>query len=260
MTPRSAKKTNKDAIAVSDSVPGDGLTPEAFMYDHMHRAIADRRLPPGTKLVEEGLAEIFDVSRARVRKVLQRLAHDKMVTLEPNRGAFVARPSADEARHVFAARRVIEDAIIRVVASGVRNAGIEKLRRLNQAEHQAHEGSDLHGAIRLSGDFHLQLAEYGGNPILTGILRELVSRSSLIIAVYESPGGPDCAFDEHEKIIDALAAEDEETAAQEMRAHLKQIESRLKLTESEAGPIDPSHVFAEFSSRAAPPVRKRRAS
>ena len=230
------------------------------MYDHIHRAIADRRLPPGTKLVEEGLAEIFDVSRARVRKVLQRLAHDKMVTLEPNRGAFVARPSADEARQVFAARRVIEDAIIRAVASGVEDAGVDKLRRLNLAEHQAHEGSDPHAAIRLSGDFHLQLAEYGGNPILTGFLRELVSRSSLIIAVYEQPGGPDCAFDEHQKIIEALAAGDADAAAREMRAHLRQIESRLNLTESEAEPIELKHVFAEIAGRAAPSVRKRRAS
>ncbi len=217
------------------------------MYDHMHRAIADRRLPPGTKLVEEGLAEIFEVSRARVRKVLQRLAHDKMVTLEPNRGAFVARPSVDEARHVFAARRVIEDAIIRAVASDVGDRAIDGLRRLNQAEHEAHEGRDPHGAIRLSGEFHLQLAAYCGNPILAGFLRELVSRSSLIIAVYETPGGPDCAFDEHQKIIDALAAGDANAAAREMRAHLEQIESRLNLTESEAAPIDLGHVFAELT-------------
>ena len=255
MNSRSAKRKNKDAAAAA----GDGPAPEALMYDHMHRAIADRRLPPGTKLVEEGLAEIFEVSRARVRKVLQRLAHDKMVTLEPNRGAFVARPSADEARHVFAARRVIEDAIIREAASRVRAVEVNTLRRLNQAEHQAHEGNDPHGAIRLSGDFHLQLAEYGGNPILAGILRELVSRSSLIIAVYESPGGPDCAFDEHEKFIEALAAGDGETAAQEMRAHLEQIESRLNLTETEAEPIELKHVFAEIAGGAVPSVRKRRA-
>jgi DNA-binding GntR family transcriptional regulator len=227
------------------------------MYDHMHQAIADRRLPPGTKLVEEGLAEIFEVSRARVRKVLQRLAHDKMVTLEPNRGAFVARPSAEDARQVFAARRVIEDAIVRAVASRVKSAEIDELKRLNQAEHQAHEGSDLHGAIRLSGDFHLQLAEYGGNPILAGFLRELVSRSSLIIALYQSPGGPDCAFDEHEKIIDALAVGDGETAAQEMRAHLSQIESRLNLTEPEAEPIALRDVFAKFAGAVAPSARKR---
>lgn len=217
MKSRFAKQMNKDAIAATATAGGPA--PETFMYDRMHRAIADRRLPPGTKLVEEGLAEIFKVSRARVRKVLQRLAHDKMVTLEPNRGAFVARPSVDEARHVFAARRVVEDAIIRAVAGDVGNAGIDQLRRLNQAEHEAHEGRDPHGAIRLSGEFHLQLAAYGGNPILAGFLRELVSRSSLIIAVYETPGGPDCAFDEHEKIIDALAAGDGETAAREMRAN-----------------------------------------
>ena len=235
--------------AVAATASGGGPPPETFMYDHMHQAIADRRLPPGTKLVEEGLAKIFEVSRARVRKVLQRLAHDKMVTLEPNRGAFVTRPSVDEARHVFAARRVVEDAIIQAVASGVGDGGIDELRRLNQAEHEAHEGRDPHGAIRLSGEFHLQLAAYGGNPILAGFLRELVSRSSLIIAVYETPGGPDCAFDEHQKIIDALAAGDANAAARKMRAHLEQIESRLNLTESEAEPIELKHVFAELAGR-----------
>jgi len=258
VTPQPAKKKNKGAIVATSF--RDGPAPEAAMYDHMHRAIADRRLPPGTKLVEEGLAEIFHVSRARVRKVLQRLAHDKMVTLEPNRGAFVARPSADEAGQVFAARRVIEDAIIRAVASGVEDVGIDKLRRLNPGEHQAQAGGDPHGAIRLFGDFHLQLAEYGGNPILAGFLRELVSRSSLIIAVYEPPGGPYCAFEEHEKIIDALAAGDGQTAALEMRAHLLQIEFRLNLTGTEAEPIELKHAFVNLAGGAVPPARKRRSN
>ena len=239
-------KAIKGALSVVEGSRGRaGHDGELSLYDRVHAAISDRRLPPGTKLTEESLREIFGLSRARVRKVLQRLAHDKVVTFEPNRGAFVARPSAEEARHVFAARRVIEDAIIRAGAGAIGPADIEDLRRLNQAEHMAHEGGDLRESIRLSGEFHLRLAGHGGNPIFTEMLQELVSRSSLILAVYETPGGPDCAFDEHQEITDALAAGDADAAAESMGRHLRKIEDRLNLIELDISPISLESVFAE---------------
>ena len=49
-------------------------TPEATIYDKIHRAIAERRLLPGSRLVEDQLAEVFGVSRMRIRWVLQSLA------------------------------------------------------------------------------------------------------------------------------------------------------------------------------------------
>ena len=75
-------------------------------------AIAAHKLPPGTKLGEEALGEIFGVSRTKIRQALFQLAGDKLVTLIPGRGAFVAQPSVREAREVFEARRVIESSIV----------------------------------------------------------------------------------------------------------------------------------------------------
>src|SRR6185369_11522111 len=71
-------------------------------------AIVDRRLGPGTKLSESEVGAIFGVSRTIVRAALQMLSFEGLVRTERNRGAFVANPTVEEARQVFASRRLIE--------------------------------------------------------------------------------------------------------------------------------------------------------
>ncbi|MGB3429895.1 MAG: GntR family transcriptional regulator, partial [Burkholderiaceae bacterium] len=95
-TGRLRTRTGTSALAAA---PGERS--EEGIYERLVAAIFEHRLPPGTKLGEESLAGIFGVTRARVRAVLPRLAHEGLVTLEPNRGAFVAQPTVDQARDVF---------------------------------------------------------------------------------------------------------------------------------------------------------------
>ena len=83
------------------------------VYERIYTAIVEHRLHPGTKLVEERLAEIFGTSRARIREVLARMAHEQIVELIPQRGAYVARPTIEQAMHVFEARRLIAPAVLR---------------------------------------------------------------------------------------------------------------------------------------------------
>src|SRR5216117_2960004 len=168
-----------------------------LVYDRIHRAILEQRLPPGTKLGEESLSSLFAVSRARVRRILLRLAHDKSVELRPNRGAYVEQPSAQDAREVFTARRIVEAHTVEGVAKGLPTPARQRLLRHVAREQAAHARHDRPAAVRLSGEFHLLLAHVAGNRVLTWFLRELVARTSLIIAVYEGPGSSCCAYDEH---------------------------------------------------------------
>src|SRR6266851_2383970 len=84
---------------------------ETEIYRRIYDAVLDHRLQPGTKLKEVALAEAFGANRGVVRKVLTRLAYDRLVALRPNRGAVVAIPSVEEGRDLFAARRAAEAAI-----------------------------------------------------------------------------------------------------------------------------------------------------
>ncbi|MBD1552242.1 GntR family transcriptional regulator [Pseudomonas typographi] len=216
------------------SQPGRSGTQDDVVYAHIFEAILEQRLAPGTKLSEEALGEIFGVSRTIIRRALSRLAHEGVVLLRPNRGAVVASPSVDEARQVFFARRLVEKAITELA---VLNASAEQLATLRQMvadERDSFTRGDRGAGIRLSGEFHLKLAEAAGNAPLISFQRSLVSQTSLIIAQYESGNRSHCSYDEHTQLIDAIESGDAGRAVELMMHHMDHIDGKLNLDEDSA--------------------------
>jgi DNA-binding GntR family transcriptional regulator len=199
------------------------------IYERIYVAILEHRLHPGTKLVEERLAEIFDVSRARVRDVLARLAHEQIVELYPQRGAYVAKPSIEQATDVFEARRLIESALLRRLIAKLTPEKVARLKQHQELEVDARRREDKRAIVRLSGEFHTLLAELAGNSALSRTVRELSTLTCLIIFLYDAPIATSCRADEHSQIIEAIAKRDPARAEKLMREHLEHIESSLKL-------------------------------
>jgi DNA-binding GntR family transcriptional regulator len=218
------------------------------IYDQIYQAIVQQRLSPGTKLGEEALCEAFGVSRTRIRRVLLRLAHGSMVELRPNRGAYVASPSVEEAKDVFEARRTIEPTMVRRAAERITAAQIAGLRDVVAADREAQATGDRSAAIKASGDFHLTLAEIADNHALQGFLLQLVSQTSLIIAMYGGPITVQCSLYEHTDRIEALEARDGEAAVRAMDHHLNHIESLLDLTAPVDHQINLKAVFGGFAA------------
>ena len=210
-------------------------TQDQKIYEHIFDAILEQRLAPGTKLTEEGLGDVFGVSRTIIRRTLSRLTHEGVVELIPNRGAFVAKPDVNSARQTLEARRLIELALVERVAE--RGAQLKRelklLRLLIEEEHASAARADSGTAIRLSGEFHLELAQLAGNAPLANFLRSLVSQTSLIIAMYQRSQQSNCAIDEHSKLVDAIEREDKSLATHLMAEHLDHIEARLDLMQGE---------------------------
>ncbi|NBT54022.1 MAG: GntR family transcriptional regulator, partial [Betaproteobacteria bacterium] len=86
---------------------------ESRIQTHLANAIYEHRIRPGTKLPEADLCGIYGVTRGVIRKVLDRLATEQLIELIPNRGAFVARPSVELTRDVYALRRILEAGVVR---------------------------------------------------------------------------------------------------------------------------------------------------
>ncbi|MDQ0456479.1 DNA-binding GntR family transcriptional regulator [Rhizobium paknamense] len=200
--------------------------------ESLRNAIIDRRLAPGTKLSEAEVGELFDVSRTVVRSALQMLAFEGLIKTERNRGAFVSNPTPEEARQVFAARRMIEPGIVL--------SAVERLTEPDLTLFQQHlEDEERHlnargpaarrAEIKASGDFHLLLAKVAGNAILQKFMDELVARSSLVIALYGGSGISSCGHNEHHGILDALRNRDAATASALMLHHIDHIEADLDL-------------------------------
>jgi DNA-binding GntR family transcriptional regulator len=212
------------------------------IYERIYAAILEHRLHPGTKLGEEKMADIFGVSRARIREVLARLAHEQIVELFPQRGAYVAKPTTEQARDVFEARRLIEPAVLRRLVDTLTPEKIQRLRQHIELEADARRRGDKRAVIRLSGEFHTLLAELAGNSALARSMRELCMLTCLTIFLYDAPTAQSCRDDEHQMIIDAVAKKDRGRAEKIMLEHLDHIEGSLQLDESN-GEADLEAIF-----------------
>ena len=103
-----------------------------------------------------------------------------------------------------------------------------------QDERDSFSRGDRGAGIRLSGEFHLKLAEAAKNAPLISFQRSLVSQTSLIIAQYESGTRSHCSYDEHMQLIDAIEARDADQAVHLMMHHMDHIDSKLNLDEESA--------------------------
>jgi DNA-binding GntR family transcriptional regulator len=106
---------------------------------------------------------------------------------------------------------------------------LERLRLRLAAEHSALHSQDHPRWVMLAGGFHMALAQMAGNAVLLRMLTELMTRCSLIVALYEPPGNAQCEHAEHERLVDLLALRDGAAAAALMSAHLDSLQARLQI-------------------------------
>ncbi len=207
----------------------DSSTATRSIVDALTKAIVEHRLHPGTKLAEQKLADHFGVSRTLIRQALFQLVQKRLIRMEPARGAFVATPSSDEARQVFAVRRMVE---MEMTRSFVRNVTPEQIKALKDhvaEEKAAVQRGDVAGRTDLLGDFHVRMAELMGNDVLAQILGELISRCALITLMYQSTNAAEHSAEEHSEILQAIIAKDEKLAVKLMDEHLRNVEEGLAL-------------------------------
>jgi len=225
----SVREENGDRRRRAAVAPPSPLRSERVraVYEGVLTAILDHRLPPGTRLPEDEIGAAFGASRTIVRAALQALAHERVVVVEPNRGAHVAEPTVEEARQVFEVRSLLEPRAAALAAGRATKADIAALRRHLKEERAALAVDDRHRAIALSAAFHIQIAEIAEHQILEGFIRELTSRSSLVVSLYWHRHDTICERHAHSALVDALAAGAADEAADLMRSHLVDLLSGL---------------------------------
>ncbi|WP_417742590.1 GntR family transcriptional regulator [Salipiger sp.] len=212
--------------------------------DRLREAIHAHRLTPGAKLSEDEVGGIFEVSRTTTRAALQMLAHEQLVAIEPNRGAFVASPSIREAREVFEARALLEPRTARSAAERATPADIARLRAHIDAEHAAMRSGDSGRALMLSGAFHIQIAGIADQDTIEDFIRQLISRSSLVIALYWRRQTALCESHAHDALIEALARGDGIAAEELMSSHLVDLLSLLDLRQTPPGSLSLKDALA----------------
>jgi len=192
------------------------------------QGIFEQQMPPGARVNEEQLAAAFEVSRTVVRQAMARLVQDGILLKRPNIGTTVASPSVKETRDILAVRRMVEPEIVRMIAARPLPEHIARLRAHLDMEAQANRQAERGMAVRLTGEFHLLLAELVGNQVLVRLMTGLQALTCLAILLYaEEDEG--CLVDEHGRLVKAICKGDTNAAASEMLQHLDHVEKELRL-------------------------------
>src|SRR5690606_2155390 len=172
------------------------------IVDSICDAIYYRRLPPGTKLNEREIGELFGVSRSVVRQALTRLAQDGLIEISPKRSAVVWRPTLDDAYELYQAILVLESGVIQQLVKTITPEQVKQLRAHTRKEKTAFNQSKHDLGDKLARQFHMLLVSFLGNDAIDQIHAQLRRREALITAMFRV-GFDYCQLrDEHGCLVD----------------------------------------------------------
>ncbi|MDR6950242.1 DNA-binding GntR family transcriptional regulator [Pseudomonas sp. 2957] len=219
-----ASASHADSTALPVSRLG---TPTEDLYPRLFDAILEQRIDEDSRFTEESLQAMFGAGRADVRRVLTQLSHEQIVVLRANHRPRVAAPDRELIRQTLHARRLAENTLVGLACQRPQPDDLKCLRTLIEREKRAVEQDRRGAAIRLSGEFHLQLARMAGNVPLAHFLRSLVPLTSLAIARSRCPTRSCCAWQEHLALVEVVERGDAAKAEGLMNRHLDHLEQTL---------------------------------
>ena len=228
------------------------------VYNRILSVVHSGQAAPGQRMPEPAIARALGVSRERVRRALHRLAHEGWLELVPNKGACIPDVSEYNLLQAFEARRLLESAIVKMIAERPNTLAMEEIEEHLREEHKAQEQGDRARQIALSGLFHEKLFDLAGNQWLSGFFRQIMAPTVSAYAIYAPRQLPNCGGPhEHQAIVEALRRRDGETAASIMDAHLQEgaayisrfrapkEEPSIEVLFSGLGPIDEQDLDGE---------------
>lgn len=182
-------------------------------------AIYHRQLPPGTKLNERDIAELYGVSRTVVRQALIRLSQDGLVEISPKRSSSVWRPTFDDAFELYQTLLVLESGVIDQLIKKITPDQLKALRAHTLKEKAAFEKGRHDLGDKLGREFHELILSFLNNATLNQIHHHLRRREALINAMFRV-GFDYCQLrDEHSHLVDCLEKKDAAAAKALLSSH-----------------------------------------
>jgi len=199
-------------------------------YQILRTMIRDRRLLPGTKIPQEGLAKELGISRTPLVNALKCMEREKLIESKPRRGFFVRLFSKGEMVSIFELREVLEGLAARHAAGNATEQSISRFREYFQRFKNSKSIADYKGYSDEDRRFHNYVTELGSKEFLKSILQtyNIISFSYQVPTSEGLVRSPDETITEHLEIIDAICDRDPESAETLMREHFTRSIAALK--------------------------------
>jgi DNA-binding GntR family transcriptional regulator len=195
-----------------------------WVYEELKSAIVDLRLAPGDPLREATLADQLGVSKTPIREALTRLEQEGLVETTSFKGAVVTGYSRQDLLEIYELRELLENAAARTAAESMAGADRDRLDRICRESRKLKKNHDAAGLAALISAFDDVLFEQVRNSRIRALIENLRAHLTRIgHLTAEIPGRIEASVDEHEKIVQAIAARDPELAERQMREHIRSV-------------------------------------
>ncbi len=211
-------------LNTSEADPAAAQTLADRVFAAIQDAIIKGELQAGSKMSEAELAARYGVSRGPLREALRRLEGRQLLSRIPHVGVRVMALSYAQLIEIYQVREVLESMAARLAATAMDDTQVQRLRQLLQLHEQQAELQEGRAYFQSEGDldFHYRIVQGSGNKVLIQMLcGELYHRVRLYRYQFSvTEGRPHKAWQEHHRIVEAIAERDGEMAALLMQRHI----------------------------------------
>lgn len=223
-----------------NAVPIERRALHEEVAERLREMITEGALAPGSRLNERVLCERLGVSRTPLREAFKVLAAERLVELNPNRGAIVARLSPQDVEHLFELMAALEGLSGELAAARRTPAELDEIRAMHFEMLAAHARRDLPLYYRLNRGIHEAINRCARNPELAEAYDSVNLRiQNLRFRSNFNSEKWDVAVREHGAMIDALAAADGRALREVLEQHLRHkrdaVLEELRAAQSAAG-------------------------
>lgn len=194
-----------------------------LVQDAILAEIASGKLPPGTRVIQEQIAQELGVSRQPVQQALLVLRNLGVLREAPGRGLQVAPLDLDHVRNMYDMRAVIEGLAFRKAAERAAKRAGQEGPALIAAGRDAVAAGDVARMIEADMAFHAFIYELSGNPLVAPAMDTHWTNTQRVMGeVLMRDERPRDIWDQHEVLLKAVIAGDGPKAEKLARSHIDQ--------------------------------------
>ncbi|GAA1519351.1 GntR family transcriptional regulator [Kribbella lupini] len=201
------------------TIGADHIALREQVLSELRRRIVDGDYAQGERLTENRLADDFGVSRNPVREALRVVESEGFVEILPRRGAVVATLDDTAIRDLFAVRKQLETLAAGLAAERATEDDVARLRALLAEANAATDAEDFARVAELNSALHVAVIDISGNRWLASLSSAMYHHVHWVFRVGAAQRAPH-SWEEHIRLVDAIAAGDAEAAVAAASAHI----------------------------------------
>ena len=177
----------------------------------------------GTRISEKEISDVLGVSRQPVREAFIKLREENLVEVRPQRGTFASKINLDAVNDARFIREAVEADIVKLLVVQGDPVMIERLREMIAAQKALIDGPESETFTELDDRFHRSLAEFAGKNTAWDVIARMKTHFDRVRYLSANKKPLNRLVDQHEAVVDAIAAKDVVKAEQAIRFHLREV-------------------------------------